>query len=79
MASAWGAGGAAFVCHAVPLSPEDVLKAVPVFWVSLQPHCTFAVHDLQPESLSSVQKEEMLPAEAAPLSTSLLTQSSFAS
>lgn len=73
-------GGAAFQRHAaVPLSPAGISKAASTFWVSPQSHCTFAVPDLQPKPPSSVQKEEMLPAEAAPLSTSLLAQSSFAS
>lgn len=73
-------GGAVFEWHtAVPLSPAGISKAASTFCVSLQPRCTFAVPDLQPKSPSFVQKEEMLPAEAAPLSTSLLAQSGFTS
>lgn len=64
---------------AVPLSPAGVLKAVSTSWLSPQACRTFAVPDLQPKSPSSVQKEDMLLAEAAPLFTSLLPQNSFAS
>jgi len=39
---------------------------------------TFAVPDLQPKCPASVQKAEMLLAEAACLSISLLARSSFA-
>lgn len=55
---------------AVPLSPAGVLEAMSAFWVSPQPCHTFVIPYLQPKSLSSVQKEEMRPAEAASLSTS---------
>lgn len=73
-------GGTAFKRHtAVPLSPVGISKAASTFWVSLQPRCNFAISSLQPKPPSSVQNEEMLPAEAAPLSTSLLPQSSFTS
>lgn len=64
-------GGAVFQQYAaVPLCPAGVLEAMSAFWVSPQPCHTFAIPCLQPMSLSFVQKEEMLSAEAAPLSTS---------
>ena len=71
-------GGAMFKQHAAAaLNPVGISKAVSTVCVSPQPRCTFAILNLQPKS-SSVQEEEMLPAEAAILSTSFLTQSSFA-
>lgn len=52
----------------VPLSSAGFSKAVSTFWILLQPCCTFAVPDMQPEPPSS-WREGMVLAEAVPLST----------